>query len=158
MSLYTASFKAVAVTAAQDLFEVLAPSDAVYKVWGFELNQETEIGDAQEEMLRITENRGAGATSGSGGSTSTPKPIAVGEVAAGGTVEINNTTQMAAGGGSITELQGFAWNIRIPYKRVYLPEERPIISPSQRWTLELESTPADSITMSGSILLEEVGG
>lgn len=155
--LYVAAFKSIAVTAAQDLFEITSPADAVTVVHEFGLFQTTETGDAAEEQLLITTNRGSsGTTSGSGGATVTPAPISVGDAAYGGTVERNNTTIMSAG--TITELEVFAWNVRMPFQRIYTPETRPIISPSLRWTLESESTPADSITMHGYVIFEEIGG
>lgn len=156
---YTAGFKAVAVTAQQDLFEIVAPSDAIVIIHEWELSQSTEVGDTQEEQLQLTTNRGIGAvTSGSGGSTPTAQPIEDGDAAFGGTVEVNNTTKMAAGSGSLEELEPYGWNVRVPYLKIYTPETRPIISPGNRWTLELETTPADSITMNGRIVFEEVGG
>src|SRR5262245_26160816 len=103
---YTVSFKAVAVTAQQDFFEVLSPTDAVVIIHGWELSQSTEVGDAQEEQLQLTTNRGVGSvTSGSGGSTATAQPIEDGDAAFGGTVEVNNTTKMAAGTGTLEELE-----------------------------------------------------
>ena len=154
--MYTAVFKATAVTAAQDLFEVAGPSDAVTIVHGWTLSQSTEVGDAEEEMLQIVTNRGEGSTSGSGGSTVTPAAVNAGDAAYGGTVEANNTTIMSAG--TITQLEVHAWNVRVPYQVIYTPETRPVITPSDRWTLELETTPADSITMNGTLILEEIGG
>lgn len=157
--MYTAVAKAVAVTAAQDIFEIAGPTDAITIVHAWYLSQTTETGDAAEEMLQITTNRGVGAvTSGSGGSTVTPQPIADGDPAYGGTVERNNTTIMAAGSGTIEELEACAWNVRVPFAQIYTPETRPIISPGNRWTLELESTPADSITITATVVFEEIGG
>ena len=157
--MYTAVFKAIAVTAAQDLFEIAAPSDAAVIVHGFALNQVTEVGDAAEEMLQVTCNRGVGSvTSGSGGASVTPQPLEDGSPAFGGTVERNNTTIMAVGSGTLEELEAAAWNIRMPFERIYTPEMRPVISPSNRWTLELETAPADSVTMEGTVWFEEVGG
>lgn len=157
--MYTASFKAVAVTAQQDFFEILAPTDAVVVIHDWELNQTTEIGDAQEEQLGLTTNRGVGTvTSGSGGTTATSQPVHDGDAAFGGTVEVNNTTKMVVGTGTLEELEPYSWNVRIPLMKIYTPETRPVISPGNRWTLELESTPTDSITMNGKVTFEEVGG
>lgn len=158
--LYTATFKDIAVTAAQDLMEILAPSDAVVIIHDWTLSQKTEVKDAEEEMLVLTTNRGVGAvTSGSGGGTITSQPIHDGDAAFGGTIERNNTTQMAAGSGTLeTDLEVHCWNVRMPYQKIYTPETRPVISPGNRWTLELETTPADSITMSLTVTLEELGG
>lgn len=157
--MYTAVFKDIAVTAVQDLFEVAGASDAVTVVHRVMLTQSTETGDAAEEMLRLTTNRGVGSvTSGSGGASVTPQPVSDGDSAFGGTAERNNTTAMAAGSGSLEELESFAWNVRVPFDLIWLPEFRPVISPGNRWTLELESAPADSVTMSGTLWFEEIGG
>lgn len=156
--IYTASFKAVAATVQQDFFEIAAPSTASVLVHGWLLNQSTETGDAAEEMLQVITNRGEGTTTtGSGGSTLTARPLSRGDAAAGSTVKANNTTKMAAGTGTLVELECHTWNVRVPYQFWYTPETRPLIRPSDRWTLELETTPADSVTISGTIWFEEIG-
>lgn len=158
--MYTATFKDTAVTAAQDLFEIAGPSDATTIIHSWTVSQKTETGDAAEEMLVITTNRGVGSvTSGSGGATVTPQPVSDGDAAYGGTVERNNTTILAVGTGTLeTDLEVVAWNLRVPMTVIYTPETRPVISPSNRWTLELETAPADSVTISGTVVFEEVGG
>ena len=156
---YVAIFKGIAVTATQDLFEILCPTDAITIIHEWEVGQTTELADAAEEQLLLTTNRGVGSvTSGSGGATVTPQPVEDGDQAYGGTVERNNTTIMAVGSGTLEELETYTWNIRQSLRQVYTPETRPVISPGNRWTLESESTPADSITMSGRIVFEEIGG
>lgn len=153
---YTASFKAVAVTAQQDLFEILGATAKPIYIVGWSLTQSTEVGDAQEEGLSLTTNRGAGAvTTGSGGSTPTAQPIDDDDTAFGGTVKTNNTTKMLVGSGALEELECHNWDIRMPWLFWYPPEVRPKIKPGDRWTLELETTPADSITMSGTVYLIE---
>lgn len=156
---YTAVFSSVAVTAQQDFFELLAPTDAVVIIHDWKLSQSTEVGDAQEEGLALLIKRGIGAvTSGSGGSTPTAQPKEDGDAAFGGTIEANNTTKMVVGTGTIETLDSDNWNVRIPWERIYTPETRPVISPGNRITLELGTTPADSITMSGRVTFEEIGG
>jgi len=157
--IYSAIFNGVAVTAQQDFFEVLSAADSVTLVHAIELNQSTEVGDAQEEMLSVLMVRGVGSvTSGSGGSTATAQPVADGDAAFGGTVEINNTTKMVVGTGTLETLAAWTWNIRMPFEKIFTPELRPVISPGNRLTIELATTPADSITISGTIWLEEIGG
>ena len=157
--LYTAVFSSVAVTAQQDLFELVAPADAIVVLHKIHLSQSTEVGDAQEEGLALLIKRGIGTvTSGSGGSTPTAQPIEDGDTAFGGTVEANNTTKMVVGTGTIETLDSLNWNVRVPLDIIFTPETRPVISPSNRITLELATTPADSITMSGSITFAEIGG
>ena len=154
MALYTAVFNAVAVTAQQDLFELNAPSTAIVVVHAVELSQSTETGDAAEEGLNVLMKRGA-TTSGSGGSTPTATPLMAGDGAFGGTVEANNTTKATSG--TIVTLRADNWNIRAPFMWLPTPETRIVLAPSARFTVELATTPADSITVSGVLTFETVG-
>lgn len=157
--MYTVKFSGVAVTAAQDLFEVQSPTDAVTKVHEYKLYQTTDVGDAAEEILRLETVRGVGAvTSGSGGTTVTPQPVSDGDAAFGGVAEANNTTRMVVGTGTLESQQEDGWNVRQPHCHTYTPENRPEISPGNRWTLSLPAAPADSLTMGGEVTLEEIGG
>jgi hypothetical protein len=153
--MYTAVFSGVAVTAQQDLFELVAPSDAIVVIHAIELSQSTEVGDAAEEGLSILLKSGSN-TSGSGGTTPTPAPVQLGDAAFGGTCEANNTTKASAG--TIVTHYAWNWNVRAEFVRIFTPEARPILTPSRRCTLELATTPADSVTMSGTLVFEEIGG
>lgn len=153
MALYTAVFNAVAVTAQQDLFELNVPSASLVVVHCVELSQSTEVGDAAEEGVNLLFKRGA-TTSGSGGSTVTPAALESGSVAYGGTVEANNTTKATSG--TIATLRADNWNIRAPYLWLPPPELRIPLAPSTRFTVELATTPADSITMSGTLWFESI--
>lgn len=155
MALYAVAFAAVAVTAQQDLFELNTPTDAVTIIHQIVLSQTTEVGDAQEEGLLILLKRGA-TTSGTPSTAATPVPLETGSSAYGGTVEVNNTTK--ATGGTIVSLHAEAWNVRGPFVYLPTPEMRPILGPSTRFTVELATTPADSITMSATMIVEEIGG
>lgn len=157
--IYTAQVSAVAVTAAQDIFEITAPSGGVVCIHEWEIFQTSDVGDAAEEILRIETVRGVGSTtSGSGGSTPTAQPIEDGDAAFGGTVEANNTTRLAAGSGSLETLEQRGWNVRGAYKQIYTPETRPVVLPSARWTLSLPAAPADSLTLSSTVTFEVIGG
>jgi len=153
--MYTAVFNNVAVTAIQDLFELVAPADSVVLLHDIHLSQNTDVGDAAEEVLRIELTSGH-TTSGSGGAAVTPVPVSLGDAAFGGTCEANNTTQASAG--TIVTKYVWNWNIRVGFDKIFTPETRPVISPSARMCLELPAAPADSVTMSGSITFEEIGG
>ena len=152
--LYTAQFSAVAVSAAQDLFEIVAPADAIVKIHNIRLGQTSDVGDAAEEILLIKLNSGA-TTSGSGGGSYTPVPIELGDAAFGGTCEINNTTQAADG--TIVTHHAWPWNVRGPFEIIFEPETRPVLSPSRRCVLTIPA-PADALTMMGTITFEEIGG
>ncbi len=151
--IYTAVFNNVAVTAIQDLFEFNAASDAVVYLHDIHISQNTDVGDAAEEVLRIELTSGH-ATSGSGGTTPTAVPRNIGQPAFGGTVEVNNTTQASTG--TIVTHYVWNWNIRVGFDKIFTPETRPRLAPSGRMCLELPAAPADSVTMSGTITFEEV--
>jgi hypothetical protein len=150
--IYSASFEKVAVTAAQDLFEVVAPADAVVVVHSCTITQDSDAGDAQAEMLSILIHRGT--ATGSGGSSVTASPLSLGDAAFGGTVEANNTSQSVEG----TFLHAEAFNVQIGFYYLPPPEDRPTVSPSALFIVELQDAPADSLTMSGTIVFEEIGG
>lgn len=147
--MYSATFRDVAVTAAQDLFEINAPADAIVVVHGLEISQSS---DTDSEPLSLLIHRGS--TSGSGGSTPTATPLEVGDAAFGGTVEANNTTQSTEG----TIVHGQAFNVLAGLSLWWTPETRPVLSPSGRLIVELQTTPLDSLTMSGTVYFEEIGG
>ena len=76
------------------------------------------------------------------------------DAAFGGTCEANNTTQSAEG----TFLHSDTFNVRAGYQFIWTPETRPVVSPSGLFIVELQTAPADSLTMSGTIYFEEIGG
>ncbi len=105
-------------------------------------------------MLRVAISRAGVAVAGSGGSVPTAVPHNVGDVAFGGTVEVNNTTQASAA----TPIHEDTFNIQAGWFYRPTPEERIVISPSGILVVELPVAPADSITMSGTITFEAIGG
>lgn len=152
---YTGIIANAAQTAQIDFFEINAPSDGVVELLEFHLSQLTEVGDAMEEMLLVQLKSGQ-TTSGSGGTTPTAVPLLLGDSAYGGTIEVNNTTK-ASGGTIVTHAQ-WNWNIRMPLSVIFTPETCKILNPSARMTLELGTTPADSITFGGYFVFREIGG
>jgi hypothetical protein len=153
MGMYSAQFNNVAVTAAQDFFELVAPSSRPIRIHAIYLSQTSDLGDAAEEILRVLLIRGH-TTSGSGGSTPTPVPLRSGFVAAGTTAEANNTT--AATAGSPVTCHADAFNIRGGWVYVPTPEARIEVAGGERFVVNLPSAPADSLTMNGTIVFEEL--
>jgi hypothetical protein len=152
--MYAAAFGAVAVTAAQDVFEIAAPSDKCVVIHEIVVEQSSDAGDAQAELLRIQGIRGF-TTSGSGGSPVTPARLEGGNAAAGSSVETNNTT-VATTGTTVT-LFDRAFNVQIGFFWQPTPECRIVLSPSQRLVVRIPA-PADSLTMHGTMIFEEIGG
>ena len=151
--IYTIQFNGQAATAQVDFFEVVASSTSPFRVHELELSQLTEVADAQEEMLLVLLKQGQ-TTTGSGGATPTPVPRVFGETAFGGTAKTMNTTKASAG--TIVTHYAWNWNIRVPFQKIWTPETRPVVRPSRRMTVELATTPADSITFAGTLTIESM--
>lgn len=151
---YSAVFENVSVAAAQDFFEILAAAGKSIVVHSICIGDHDADTD---EKLRVRLVNGAGAvTSGSGGSAPTPQPLIVGNTAAGATVEVNNTTKMVAGSGTLTTIHADAFNTANGWLYVPTPECRPVISAGNRLTVELIAAPVATRSMSGTIVFEEL--
>ena len=153
--MYTITFSAVAITAAQDLFEISPADDKPILIHGVCVGQSTEEGDAASEMLAWSIVRGH-TSSGSGGSAQTGRPaLSVNGAAAGFACETNNTT-IASGGTPIT-LHADTFNVMTGLVWVPTPEMR--VGASQADTtiaVRLLDAPADSFTAYGVCYVEEL--
>lgn len=153
--IHAANFSASAITTATDLFELTPVVDRPIVVYGMNLGQTTDLGDAQEEVLMIGVYRDA--TAGSGGTAATE--YVYNNVAAGVTptcqVRILGT---ASTGGTLIDI--IPWNIRVPLEWRPIPEMRPkfsnIAAEGPTSTFRLIAAPADSITASGVIFWSEI--
>lgn len=149
---YSVIFSAVAVTAAQDLFELTPADDKPVEIVGIEIGQTSDAGDAADELLQLSIIRGFTA-SGSGGSAPTPAPLDPVDTAAGFTAEVNNTT-LANTGTSVT-LWTTAFNVRAGYINWFPPEARPAASQANTTMVVRMTAPADALTMSGTLFVRE---
>lgn len=148
--IYTASFSAVAVTTATDLFEITCAADRPIEIMGWTIFQTTDLGDAAEEVVDLSVQRAV--TAGSGGSSATIVDYGGrGESTSDATV--NRTVSTAHTGGTVQFRKG--WNIRIP-EEFWLPPELYCYVDAATDPVTLTITaPADSITVSGSIFWRE---
>ncbi len=152
---YSIPFSAVAISAAQDLFEVLAATGKAFYLHEVVFAQSSDYGDAQAEGLQILIKRATGSyTSGSGGSTVTPAKHLTNDAAAGPTAEINNTSQASAGSGALTTLRAEAFNVQGGYQYLPTPEQRYFFLPTEAVVVSL-TAPADAITLSGTLYVRE---
>ncbi len=152
--LYTVQFSAVAITAAQDLFEINVASTKVVRIHELHLSQTSDTGDAAEEILLIKMISGY-TSSGTGGSAPTAVPLSLGDAAYAGTVEVNNSTTQASGGTAVTHCV-WGWNVRLPLDVIFTPETRKVLAPSARLVVTCPA-PADSLTTNGYMVIEELG-
>lgn len=155
MAIYSASFTAIAVSAAQDVFEIVAPADSRIAIREVRLGQYSDPGDAEAEILSVLIIRGY-ATSGSGGASVTPVNLSghTGNLSSTATVERNNTT--VASTGTPLTLVSTVWNVQSEF--LYIPDavERPIIEVSTRLVVRI-TAPADALTMNGTLIFEQLG-
>ena len=150
---YAVTFSAVAVSAAQDLFEITPADDKPVEIVGIELGQSSDAGDAADELLQISIIRGH-TTSGSGGSAPTPTPLNPNDTASGFTAEVNNTT--IASTGTTTTLQTGCWNVRAGYINWFPEGVRPTAGQGNTTIVVRQTAPADSLTMSGTLYVREL--
>lgn len=148
---YSAPFDNIAVTTATDLFHLTVAADRPVTLYGMTLLNTTDLGDAQEEVLRIGLYRGV--TGGSGGTALTEVAYADGDNPAVTAVALAANTSISTGG---TLLEVVGWNIRIPLFWMPVPELRPRIdSTEDPVVFRLIAAPTDSITMSGTLFWSE---
>lgn len=150
---YVVTFENVAVTAAQDFFYLAPADDKLLELHAVFLSQSSEVGDAQEEFLRVKIIRGH-ATVGSGGSAPTPVPMNEHDPAAGFTARINDTT--IASTGTPVDLHAETFNERTGWVYLPTPEMRPWVKQTATTlVVRLMAAPADSVSMSGTLYVEE---
>lgn len=152
---YWINLPTTAITVAADIIELTPADDKPIEVIAICLGQTTDFGDAQEEIIPLVWVRGH-TTSGSGGAGVSATPCNPSDVAAGFTAEGMNTTQATVG--TTVNLARHHWNVRAPIERPYTPDE--VIEASQANTtlvLRMLATPADSISIGGSVLVRERG-
>ena len=162
MPIFTATLAAVSVSAAQDVFEIVAPADSCVLIHDIKLGQYTDFGDAAAEILSVQVIRGF-TTSGSGGSAVTPSNLEPWSRAAAATVEANNTTVAQNGTGAVIVADAFnvaaGWSMR---DALSLPngdlQARSGIWLDAATRLVVRITaPADAITMNATLVFEETG-
>jgi hypothetical protein len=155
MAFYTVIFEAVAVTAAQDFFEIAPADDKPCRIAGLMLSQSSDIADAAEELLRVTITRVPTHTSGSGGTGPTPRLIASSGTAAGFAAEVNNTT-VATTAGTLEHILAYQFNVRTGLELFLPPEFQPVCVQASALVVRLAAAPTDSLTMSGCLFVEEL--
>lgn len=156
---YVIEFHGVSVTAQQDLIYIKPAADKPCIIEYAKLSVSglnADAGDAQEELYDIEVIRvPATVTVGSGGGAFTPNPLATNDAAAGFTARINDTTK-ATTSGALKVLDAGGMNSRTDYIYLPLPEHRPMVANAEAIVLRLNSTPADAILLSGTMIVREL--
>lgn len=146
--IFTATLGGIAIVAAQDIFEITAGAKRVI-IRGVLLNQFSDFGDAQAEILSVSIIRGQAA--GTGGSVITPTNLKSGGVAPGAAVK-GNVTGPGAGG---TLILADGWNVAAGWTYLPVKAERIDLVPGERAGIRINA-PADSLTCNQTLIFEEV--
>lgn len=153
--LYSVSFTAVNVSAAQDLFQIKGAAGKMLRIRRVSVNLgATTLPSAKGLELRCR-FLPATVTDGSGGSTPTPQPLDAGDAAASFTALANSTTQ-ATTNGTAKVLESTGCHVFAGHDYVFpFP---PVVGPSESFVYELLSSPGETFVLSGTCIVEEIGG
>lgn len=145
--LVTAPFDNLSITTATDIFHLTLATNKPIIPITLSLGNFSDLGDAQEEVLRIGVYRGV--TGGSGGTALTEVIPDANNTSTIGTAVLANNTTPSTGG---TLLDIICWNIRIPLYDTPVPEARfPIHAGAGPVAFRLMAVPADALSVSGCI-------
>lgn len=147
--LYSVVFTEVAVTQQQDLFQIEANTTPII-LHAVYLSQSSDLGDAEAEGLSILIQRVTDEVTDDLNAV----PIDSGDGAENAQLAINETSELTTGAAVI---HSEAWNIAMPFIYLPPPELRPTCKIGDVIVVNLNTTPAESITMSGTAYFEEIG-
>jgi len=150
--LYSVSFLDVAVVAAQDLINLTSTANMALEILRIEGSQRT-LTAWEMKPIKLVRNL-ATVTAGSGGTVATPQKINNGDAAATFTARANDTVAQTGTTSSTLFASGFEF--LNGYFKVWTPDERLIIAPSQGFAINLPTAPSASTLMSFSVLVKEL--
>ena len=147
--MYTVQFTDVAVTAQQDLFQIesLVTPVTLHAVY---LSQTSDVGDSSAENLSIRIVRATDAVTDDLATVQLDK----GDATQTAEVAVNETSELVTG---LEVIHSEAWNIALPFIWLPPPEMRVVGVVGDVIIVNLNTTPADSLTMSGTVYFEESG-
>lgn len=151
--IYTVSFTGVAVTTAVDMFILTPADDKPIEILGLFIGQSSDFGDAQDELIGYRVIRGF--TSAGTGTSTTPRPLNRSDAASGFTCTTNATASTT---GTTNDLHADTFNVRAGEK-LWLPEgcEWQAGQGDTTLVVRLIAAPADSLTMSATMYVRELG-
>lgn len=147
--IYAVNFNEVAVSVQQDLFQIEAQTTPAI-LHAIYLSQSTEEGDAEAENLNVIIQRVTDAV------TDDLNAVALdgGDTAENANLAINETSELTTGASII---HAESWNVAQSFIYLPPPELRPIVQIGNAIVVNLNNTPTDAITMSGTMYFEEIG-
>lgn len=153
-----ATFTLTAANTDVDLFLARPASGTPMRLKGWVIAQASEVGDAQEEAVRITVRHMAATLTVTGGTTVTAVENRPSSdlPAADGTYTVNHPTVTTTSGTS-TVVEEWGWNVRnTPWERWIPEEDRPEAVNAEGLMVRLETTLADDVTFAVTFFIEEL--
>jgi hypothetical protein len=149
---YSVQFNNVAVTVAQDLFELTPADDKPIEL----IAAVVTVRDSEtNEQFTCTVQRRSGAfTGGSGGSAPTPVKASSIDTAAGFTAEVNNTTRATGGTQEILHAEG--WPSQGGWGFTPTPGAEPRAIQGEALVIGLENAPGASTNFNGTVWVREL--
>ena len=154
---YRVMFTGVTVSAAQDLVQITGATGKMMRILRAWVGcPDTTLATGQDLSLRCR-FLPATVTVGSGGTTGiTPSKNDPGDAACSSTTCATNNTTKATTSGTAVVLDADACHLFQGYNKRF--ESPPTIGPSEGFVFELLSTVSGTVTLSGGVELEEIGG
>lgn len=152
---YAVSFEQVAATGPQDLLQINGAAGKILRIISVSVAMADTSPPTNQQFGLRARFLPATVSGGSGGSTPTPQPYDPGDAAASFTAKANNTSKATTSGTASILLED-ACNSFAGYQ--YMFPAPPTIGPSEAFVWELLSTPVGSPHLSGTAIVEEMGG
>jgi hypothetical protein len=148
--MYSAVIEDQATTVAADLFQIEG-NTVIPVIHYITISQNLDFGDAAAEMIVIKIRRVTDAVTTP---LATKNQMDSGDSAGGADVITYDTTQLTTGAATI-----FAenWNIALPFIWMPPPEQRIVVPTANAVVVTMEA-PDDSLTISATMIWEEIGG
>ncbi|KKN79581.1 hypothetical protein LCGC14_0337850 [marine sediment metagenome] len=146
--MYTVQFSEVSVSAQQDLFQIeaLTVPAIIHAIY---ISQSSDVGDASAAMVSLRINRVTDAVTDDLATVQLDK----GDATQLADVAINETVELVTG---IEVIHSEVWNIALPFIWLPTPEMRIVVEVGNVVVVNMNTT--DTLTMSGTLYFEEVGG
>lgn len=145
--MYSVLMDAQSISAAKDLIRISAPSDAILLI-----HEVIVVQDASETSEQLPFQLQRASTDGTG-SSYTAKLLEASDAAFGGTAVTNLTADTTAG----DILLRTSVNVLSGWHYLPTPESRIVIPPSGRFVVRLDAAPAAALTMTVTVIFEEIG-
>lgn len=152
---YNVSFEKVTVSAVQDLVTILGAAGKMCRIIEVSVADVDATAPTNTNLALRVRYLPATVTAGSGGSTPTPAKMDPGDAAASFTAHANDTVKSTTSGTAIILREDGA-NVFGGYS--YMFPSPPVVGPSEAVVFELITAPSASLTLSGNVLVEEIGG